>query len=118
MAKLNGANIQKDPLNDLIFINDEVSISLVLTRCHQLSSGNYRWKVRFDTMLNPDISVVVRLNPTNTAIKDYYLLPRLDFMCDKISIGEFNPIELESFRFENLNYLFGMAERVKWKYTA
>ncbi|WP_336916767.1 recombinase family protein [Acinetobacter modestus] len=118
MAKLNGANILKDPLNDLIFINNEVSISIVLTRCHQLSSGNYRWKVRFDTMLNPDISVVVRLNCTNTAIKDYYLLPRLDFMCDKLSIGEFNPVELESFRFENLNYLIGMAERVKWKHIA
>jgi DNA invertase Pin-like site-specific DNA recombinase len=115
MAKLNGANIQKDPFNDLILINDEVSISLVLTRCHQLNSGNYRWKVRFDTMLNPDISVVVRLDPTNTVMKDYYLLPRLDFMCDKINIGEFNPVELESFRFDNLNYLIGMAERVKWK---
>lgn len=118
MEKLNGATIQKDHLNDLIFINDEVSISLVLTRSHQLSSGNYRWKVRFDTILNPDITVVARLDGTNTMIKDYYLLPRLDFMCDKISIGEFNPVELESFRFENLNYLFGMAERVKWKYIA
>ena len=118
MAKFNGAYIQKDPLSDLIFINDEISISLVLTRCHKLNSGNYRWKVRFDTMLNPDITVVVRLDATNTAIKDYYLLPRLDFMCHKISLGEFNPVELESFRFENLNYLFGMAERVKWKYIA
>lgn len=118
MEKLNGANIQKDPLNDLIFINDEISISLILTRCHKLSSGNYRWKVRFDTILNPDITVVVRLDGTNTAIKDYYLLPKLDFMCDKISIGEFNPVELESFRFESLNYLFGMAERVRWKYIA
>jgi hypothetical protein len=69
-------------------------------------------------MLNPDITVVVRLDATNTAIKDYYLLPRLDFMCHKISLGEFNPVELESFRFENLNYLFGMAERVKWKHIA
>lgn len=118
MSKLNGAVIQRDPLNDLISINEEISISLVLTRSHQLSSGNYRWKVRFDTILNPDITVVVRLDYTNTAIKDYYLLPRLDFMCQKISIGEFNPVELESFRFENLNYLFGMAERVKWKYIA
>jgi hypothetical protein len=39
-------------------------------------------------------------------------------MCDKLSIGEFNPVELESFRFENLNYLIGMAERVKWKHIA
>ncbi|MFH7804946.1 recombinase family protein [Acinetobacter sp. BSP-53] len=118
MSKLNGAVIHRDPLNDLISINEEISISLVLTRSHQLSSGNYRWKVRFDTILNPDITVVVRLDYTNTAIKDYYLLPRLDFMCQKISIGEFNPVELESFRFENLNYLFGMAERVKWKHIA
>ncbi|WP_236761364.1 recombinase family protein [Acinetobacter junii] len=118
MSKLNGSNIHKDPVNDLIFISDEVSISLVITRCHRLSSGNYRWKVRFDTILNPDISVVVRLDSTNTTIKDFYLLPRLDFMSDKISIGEFNPVELESFRFENLNYLIGMAERVKWKHIA
>lgn len=118
MSKLNGAFIQRDPINDLISINGEVSISIVLTRSHQLSSGKYRWKVRFDTILNPDITVVVRLDYSNTAIKDYYLLPRLDFMCQKINIGEFNPIELESFRFENLNYLFGMAERIKWKNTA
>ena len=117
MTKFNGV-IYRDPLTDLIFINDEVSISLVLTRSHQLSSGNYRWKVRFDTALNPDITVVIRLDYSNTKIKDYYLLPKLDFMCNKISIGEFNPIELESFRFENLNYLFGMAERVKWKNIA
>lgn len=117
MTKLNG-NIYKDPVTDLIFINDEISISLVLTRSHRLSSGNYRWKVRFDTSLNPDITVVVRLDQTNTEIKDYYLLPRLDFMQHKINLGEFNPMELESYRADNLDYLYGMAERVKWKKIA
>lgn len=105
----------RDPFTDLLFINDEISISLVLTRANQLTSGSYRWKVRFDTTLNPDITVVIRLDKTNTEIRDYYLLPRLDFMQDKISLGEFNPIELERYRFDNLNYLYGMAERVKWK---
>lgn len=117
MTKLNG-NIYKNPETDLIFINDEISISLVLTRSHRLSSGNYRWKVRFDTSLNPDITVVIRLNQTNTEVKDYYLLPRLDFMQDKISLSEFNPMELESYRADNLDYLYGMAERVKWKKIA
>ncbi|WOE33930.1 recombinase family protein [Acinetobacter baumannii] len=116
MTKLK-AEISKDPSTDLIFINDEISISLVLTRSHQLKSGNFRWKVRFDTTLNPDISVVVRLDQTNTVIKDYFLLPRLDFMQEKISLGEFNPMELDSYRFDNLNFLYGMAERVKWKNT-
>lgn len=117
MTKLNGT-IHKDPITDIISINGEISISLVLTRSHQLSSGNYRWKVRFDTTLNPDITVVVRLNRTNTEIKDYYLLPRLDFMQEKISLAEFNPIELDSYRFDNLNYLYGMAEHVKWRLIA
>lgn len=103
------------PITDLIYINGEISISLVLTRSHQLSSGNYRWKVRFDTTLNPDITVVVRLDRTNTGILDYYLLPSLDFMQDKVNLAESNPVELESYRFENLDYLYGMAERVKWK---
>lgn len=114
MTKLQGV-ISRDPITDLIYINGEISISLVLTRSHQLSSGNYRWKVRFDTTLNPDITVVVRLDRTNTSILDYYLLPSLDFMQDKVNLAESNPVELESYRFENLNYLYGMAERVKWK---
>lgn len=114
MTKLRGV-IYKDPLTDLLLINDEISISLVLTRANQLANGSYRWKVRFDTTLNPDITVVVRMDKNNTEIRDYYLLPRLDFMQDKINLREFNPIELERYRFDNLNYLYGMAERVKWK---
>lgn len=114
MTLLNGV-IYRDPLTDLLLINDEIKISLVITRANRLTSGNYRWKVRFDTTLNPDITVVIRLDKSNTEIRDYYLLPRLDFMQEKISLGEFNPIELERYRFDNLNYLYGMAERVKWK---
>lgn len=38
-----------------------------------------RATVRFDTSLTPDITVAVRLNETNQAPLDYYLLPRLDF---------------------------------------
>ena len=34
---------------------------------------------------------------------------------DKLSLSEFNSMELDLYRFENLNYLYGMAERVKWK---
>lgn len=114
MVKFNGV-IYRDPLTDLLFINDEISISLVLTRANRLTSGRYRWKVRFDTTLNPDITVVIRLDKNNKEIRDYFLLPRLDFIQEKISLSEFNSIELELYRFDNLNYLYGMAERVKWK---
>ena len=40
---------------------------------------------------------------------DYYLLPRLDFGQPRISLADQNPIELESYRFDTLDYLYGMA---------
>jgi hypothetical protein len=53
------------------------------------------------------------LNHDNSASLDYYLLPRLDFGQPRIRLGDRNPIEFESYRFDTLDYLYGMAERSK-----
>ncbi|MEY9634115.1 hypothetical protein ABIF66_002344 [Bradyrhizobium japonicum] len=37
-------------------------------------AGAYRWKVRVDAGLRPDITVAIRMNQMNSAILDYYLL--------------------------------------------
>mgnify|MGYP007059153413 CR=1 FL=1 len=86
-------------------------MSLVLSRCNVLDDGRRRWKVRFDTSLTPDITVAVRLDETNQAALDYYLLPRLDFGQPRIHLAEHNSIEFEAYHFDNLDYLYGMAER-------
>ena len=86
-------------------------MSLVLARCQTSDAGHHRWKVRFDTSLAPDITVAVRLDTANQAALDYYLLPRLDFGQNRISLAEQNAIELESYRFDSLDYLYGMAAR-------
>ncbi|MGE3263206.1 MAG: recombinase family protein [Bacteriovoracia bacterium] len=108
-----GGAVTRDPLTDLLTVNEEFSASLVLARCHQLENGRKRWKVRFDTSLLPDITVAVRLDPSNKAPLDYYLLPRLDFSHPGISLNDHNPAELESYRFDSLDYLYGMAERAR-----
>jgi DNA invertase Pin-like site-specific DNA recombinase len=113
-----GGSVRRDPATDLLRINDEFSISLVLARCQTPESGRHHWKVRFDTSLAPDITVAVRLNQTNQAALDYYLLPRLDFGQPLINLGERNPIEFESYRFETLDYLYGMAERTRVRRAA
>lgn len=99
-------------------MNHEFSVSLVLARCHTHDSGSYRWKVRFDTSLLPDITVAIRLDPANQAPLDYYLLPRLDFGLPRISLAEQNAIEFESYRFDTLDYLFGMAARTRLRRAA
>jgi len=108
-----GGSVVRDPATDLLRINREFSISLVLARCQTHDDGSYRWKVRFDTSLAPDITVAVRLDAPNQAPLDYFLLPRLDFGQPKICLAERNGIEFESYRFETLDYLFGMTERTR-----
>ena len=113
-----GGLVRRDPATDLLRVNDEFSISLVLARCRIPESGRLHWKVRFDTSLAPDITVAVRLDQTNQAALDYYLLPRLDFGQPRISLSERNPIEFESYRFDSLDYLYGMAERTRLRRAA
>lgn len=113
-----GGSVRRDPATDLLLVNGEFSLSLVLARCQVPENGRYRWKIRFDTSLAPDITVAVRLDQTNQAVLDYYLLPRLDFGLPRISLAEHNPVEFESYRFDSLDYLYGMAEHARIRRVA
>jgi len=113
-----GGSAERDPATDLLRINREFSVSMVLARCQTLDNGRYRWKVRFDASLAPDITLVIRLDQPNQAPLDYYLLPKLDFGSLKISLGERNGIEFESYRFNTLDYLYGMSERARIRRAA
>ena len=113
-----GGHVERDPATDLLTVNQEFSVSLVLARCQTKESGRHRWKVRFDTSLAPDITVAVRLDQFNQSPLDYYLLPRLDFGLPRISLAEHNGIEFESYRFESLDYLYGMAQRTQVRRAA
>ncbi len=113
-----GGTVVRDTATDLLTVNREFTVSLVLSRCNVLDDGRRRWKVRFDTSLTPDITVAVRLDETNQAALDYYLLPRLDFGQPRIHLAEHNSIEFESYRFDSLDYLYGMAERSRLRRVA
>jgi hypothetical protein len=106
-----GGTVERDAGTDLLRINGEFSVSLVLARCNVTPAGRQRWKIRFDTSLAPDITVAVRLTPEQHTPLDYYLLPRIDFGLPSLQLGEHNPLQWESYRFDTLDYLYGMAER-------
>lgn len=113
-----GGTVMRDPATDLLRVNYEFSVSLVLARCQTHDNGRNRWKVRFDTSLAPDVTIAVRLDQPNRAPLDYYLLPRLDFGHAGISLADRNAREFESYRFDTLDYLYGMAERSRIRRTA
>ncbi len=114
-----GGSVTRDPKTDLLRLNDELAISLVLARCQTLNDGRHRWRIRFDPdRYEADVTLAVRLDHANQAELDYFLLPRLDLPRQEIRMCNRNCVEFEAFRFDDLRFFYGMAERVGiWRKT-
>jgi DNA invertase Pin-like site-specific DNA recombinase len=108
-----GGTISRSPVTDLLTVNGEFTTSIVIARCQQTPAGSLRWKFRFDMGLAPDITVALRMDQTNEAPLDYYLLPLFEMTTDRIRLAEQNGLMLDAFRFDSLEFFFAMAERVR-----
>ena len=113
-----GGHVVRDPATDVLDVNREFTASIVLARCHGGEPGRRPWKVRFDASLQPAITVAVRLDADNRAALDYYLLPRIDLSAPRLRLFDHNPAELESYRFDTLEYLYDMAARSRLRWAA
>ena len=109
----NGARVVEDPRTGLWRINQEFTASLILARCRHSGSGSYRWHLRFDTGLCPDITIAARLMPDNAAILDYYLFPAVDSLTSFLKLAAENPINLDVYRFPDLTHFAQLCRRVR-----
>ena len=108
-----GGQVRKDPPTDLLTINDEFTASITIVRCRETAAGSLRWNVRFDTGLRPDITIALRMDRSNKAPLDYYLLPRIDMTLPRIRLAENNGLSFDAYRFDSLEALFELAARAK-----
>jgi len=108
-----GSAVSIDEKTDLILVNEEWTVSIVLCRYQQSEAGTARWVIRLDEGLKPDITIAVRMDETNTGIRDYYLLPALDMTWGKLRMAEENGIYLDAYQFDALEYFYGMAARCR-----
>jgi DNA invertase Pin-like site-specific DNA recombinase len=108
-----GGIVNGDPRNDVLTINNEFTASLVIARCRQTESGAFRWLIRVDAGLKPDITVAVRMDAGNRDPLDYYLLPSLDMTFEKLTLAEDNAVSLDTYRFNTLDFFFDMAKRTR-----
>ncbi|HSH94826.1 MAG TPA: hypothetical protein VK968_11820, partial [Roseimicrobium sp.] len=104
--------VARDPKTDLLTLNQELTVSLVLARCLRTEAGTLRWMLRFEEGLAPDLTIAVRMDETNQAIKDYYLFPAIDLNVAQLRLGVDNAAQLDAYRFDDLEFFFHMAERV------
>ncbi len=107
-----GAEIEQPSDTDLITINDEFSVAIVLARCTQTPSGSFRWNIRLEHGLNPDLFIAVRMNAENQAALDYYILPKIDMTFEKLRLAENNGVYLDVYRFDDLEVLSELAARM------
>ena len=108
-----GGWVEQDSATDLLTINGEFKASIVVVRCSTTAAGSLRWQIRFDVGLWPDITVAVRMDRQNRGPLDYYLLPRIDMTKPRLRLAENNGVSLDAYRFETLEGLFDLAERVE-----
>lgn len=108
-----GASVIMDAGTDLLFISAEIRVSIVLCRHQTTMAGSSRWVIRLDESLKPDLTIAVRMNASNDAPRDYYILPAIDMTREKLRVAENNGLHLDGYRFDNLDYFFRMAERSK-----
>jgi DNA invertase Pin-like site-specific DNA recombinase len=108
-----GGHVSRDPATEFLNVNDEFTTSIVISKCRQTVSGEYRWLIRVNEGSVPDITIAVRMTASNQTPLDYYLLPRIDLTLESFFLAEFNSVGLDAYRFDNLDYLFGMAKHVK-----
>jgi hypothetical protein len=108
-----GGYVNCNSQNDLLRVNGEFTTSLVIARCRQTDSGAYRWLIRVEAGLKPDITVAIRMGANNLDPLDFYLLPRIDLTFERLLLAEDNPVSLDTYRFVTLDFFFGMAKRTK-----
>jgi hypothetical protein len=107
-----GGRVRCNPATDLLTINDEFTASIVISRCQVSPRGSQRWNVRFDAGLRPDITVAVRMDETNRAALDYYILPRIDMELRVLRLSDENGARIDAYRTDSLSVFFQLAERI------
>ena len=113
-----GSSVECDPETGLLLVNQEILVSLVLSRCTETAGGRLRWKIRLEQGHAPDITIAVRMDATNEGIHDYYVLPSIDMNFEKLRLAEVNGFQLDAYRQPDLSLFYEVAERVAIRVAA
>jgi hypothetical protein len=105
-------SVVRDPQTDIVSVNGLFTLSIVLARCRHTAAGSFRWVVRIDEGLTPDVTIAVRMDPPNLAALDYYVLPSLDVRAGALRFKEDNGLFVDGYRCDSLDAFFRIAETV------
>jgi len=107
-----GAKVSVPDDEGSIDVNGEFTVCIVLARCLSGVKGS-SWLVRLQRTTRPTLTIVVRLQPDNENILDYYILPVVEVLEQRLRLAKYNRLALDAYRFDNLKFFISMAKRVR-----
>jgi hypothetical protein len=113
-----GGRAARDPVTDLLSVNDEFTLSIVVARSFETVAGSLRWRIRLDIGLLPDITIAVRMDELNEAPLDYYVLPSIDMSTRRLRLAEQNGLSLDAYRFDSLEFFYALSGRARFAEAA
>ncbi|KAJ8139226.1 hypothetical protein OY671_007561, partial [Metschnikowia pulcherrima] len=113
-----GGDVRHDETSDMLWVNDEFSVSVVIARCRQTAAGARRWRSRFDTGSSPDITVVVRMDTGNEHPLDFYLSSRIDVSSERLRLADENGLIFDAYRYRDLASLFSFSPQTSIREAA
>jgi DNA invertase Pin-like site-specific DNA recombinase len=114
-----GGSVRMDSRTDLLVVNEEFTTSVVISRCQSKpTTPTSRWHLRFDSGLRPDITVAVRMAPSNREPLDYYILPRIDIDERVLRLADENGARIDAYRTDTLTTFFQLAARTPLREVA
>lgn len=100
-----GGRAKVDP-DGLLCLNDDCRISLGSARAVSYVSDRVRWRVRTNRKAKSDLSLIVRMDASNTGIVAYYLLPTADLAGTKVKVLRLsNPVFAQACRYDGFEAL-------------
>lgn len=108
-----GIAVALDDASGVLLINQEFSVSVVISRCGETTGGHRRWRLRFDLSRITDLVLAIRMDAGNQTILDYYILPWCELRRERLNLAEDNGLALDAFRFETLEYFTRMGLRAQ-----
>jgi DNA invertase Pin-like site-specific DNA recombinase len=105
-----GATINRRDGHGLLFINGEFTVSIRITSCVPKPRG-LQWRVGFERLEHPDVSLIARLEVGNQSIRDYFVFPAQGLTTRQLCLGETNPLDLEVYRSDCLDNFLSLCRR-------
>jgi DNA invertase Pin-like site-specific DNA recombinase len=106
-----GAHVLTEPKHGLITVNREFTVSVLVVRCFERGDMGLLWKMTSKPQQAPDISIIARMCIGNESILDYFVFPHAEGFKLRIRFRQFNTLNLEAYRFNNLDSFLDICQR-------